>query len=344
MPKFVPINETEEEKQARLKVWALQAKIRRENETPEQRERRLQRYRNRAKKKLDTMTPKQRAERLKIFRENSYLYRRRMKLGETEEEKLERLKKNRVEIKENHSLTVELSKWKEELKKAQIEASKKSANEIQSVEVDVLENPLSDEPINLKDFKIKKAVIKIVDVGRIIKKSQQVAISSNPTSFDHPHKCSICPQSFEYKSSLIVHELQHKKPNDKKELKKFFRCKHCDFLTELIEDIKKHSLNHKSNKNKLKKYFKCKHCKFMTEFKGAISRHVKIHQKNIRCCHCDSIFNDDKSYQEHNKKVHSDQFSCSLCGENYNTKLDLKRHKATHEISKIECFDDANEI
>lgn len=331
------LNETPEERQARLDEWARRSRLKAQKETPEQRQQRLEKYKKRYQEKIANETPEQRAERLLYHRKISKAMRMRRAKGETPEEKEERRKRVLEEKREKFRQKI-ISEAKEKIEKVEktLEILKEKTKNDEKNSSEVFElDPLGEVPkpseihhktcskkfIKFRVLKKRQKSQNPIDAQTSIKQEPEIAIEDLPkNSFaSNFNKCSFCAEIFEFKSELILHEMKCPKKSSNKPqnssqkssqinrpaeiqrqsnstskstkeniLKKFFKCRRCNFMTESKFHIKNHSRDHKKDKNQqlkvdqnLKKYFKCKHCKFLTESKEEIVSHAREHKESV---------------------------------------------------------------
>ncbi|CAH1974856.1 unnamed protein product [Acanthoscelides obtectus] len=154
------------------------------------------------------------------------------------------------------------------------------------------------------------------------------------------HECKHCTYKTTVKGKLAKHMLKHP---DAKSSYKLNECIHCNrtFINKQnlnIHIIKKHPEHAASVTSKI---HECKYCVFKTTSKSDLHRHVRKHPgayEPKECVHCDAVFKDKKSSDNHiiNKhpeyiaSVTSKIYECKYCVFKTTSKSDLHRHMRKH--------------
>ena len=116
--------------------------------------------------------------------------------------------------------------------------------------------------------------------------------------------CSMCPASFDKKSSLFQHfTVMHEKPKTKPSKLKPHGCKECKGTYKTKLSLKKHIKNVHQNLTR----FSCGECKATFGLKYNMKKHVKIvHEKvkSFECQVCEATFGTKYNLQSHNKRIH----------------------------------------
>lgn len=140
-------------------------------------------------------------------------------------------------------------------------------------------------------------------------------------------KCSNCSESFEYKSSLIIHEMSHKRKTT------------CQVCSKKIykENFKEHLKIHLENKS-----YYCDFCLLPFPTKFLLIYHLRTHvnSKLFYCNECGNGFNDKRHFKNH-MLTHIDgrPFKCDLCPKDYRRKQHLEFHLiGAHQTErKLNC-------
>eukprot|EP00116_Pleurobrachia_bachei_P006590 sb/3466852/ len=112
---------------------------------------------------------------------------------------------------------------------------------------------------------------------------------------EYEHKCSICPMSFKWNSSLIVHQQAH--TGDKP-----YKCKECGKKFSRMANYERHQRVHTGERP-----FKCEVCgKKFTQL-GTLKAHMRTHtgEKPFSCTFCG-----EKFAQSISQRLH--EVSCSM--------------------------------
>ena len=116
--------------------------------------------------------------------------------------------------------------------------------------------------------------------------------------------CSMCPASFDKKSSLFQHfTVMHEKPKTRPSKLKPHGCKECKGTFKTKLSLKKHIKTVHQNLTK----FSCEECKATFGLKYNMKKHVKIvHEKvkSFECQVCEATFGTKYNLQSHNKRIH----------------------------------------
>nr|CAI5818733.1 unnamed protein product [Callosobruchus analis] len=143
------------------------------------------------------------------------------------------------------------------------------------------------------------------------------------------------------KDSYVKHLFKHPKTA---RLLKPKTCIHCNskFKSELSHDdhvVRKHPDFIKSVTRKL---YTCTKCPYQTIIKSNFEKHVSVHSKDAndftKCVHCDTMFTDKVSLDDHLAKNHPNFFTpiarkvyaCTICVYKTDQKSVLDRHMSTH--------------
>ena len=193
---------------------------------------------------------------------------------------------------------------------------------------------------------------------------------------DKVHKCEKCEfvamNFFKLKQHIKTdHENLMVRPKRKRrifardnsnQVKKVI-CKHCNFETISIRNLKEHRLSQHAfficvdcdfktdygnlltqhiDKIHSGKVYYCKHCDFTANYYQKWLYHEKSHiQEKLKCQYCDALYNHEQALNNHKRKVHSDQHNkirkltqkcqhCDFAGKLYR---DLKLHRLqVHDI------------
>ena len=62
-----------------------------------------------------------------------------------------------------------------------------------------------------------------------------------------------------------------------------------------------------------------------------IDFHAEIHMK---CPHCESVYFSDHDLKDHVRRVHGKKIPCDLCGQQFHSNFDLKKHNLSKHVSK----------
>ena len=116
--------------------------------------------------------------------------------------------------------------------------------------------------------------------------------------------CSMCPASFDKKSSLFQHfTVMHEKPKTRPTKLKPHGCKECKGTYKTKLSLKKHIKNVHQNLTR----FSCGECKATFGLKYNMKKHVRIvHEKvkSFECQVCEATFGTKYNLQSHNKRIH----------------------------------------
>ncbi len=154
--------------------------------------------------------------------------------------------------------------------------------------------------------------------------------SMHDSTRERNHKCSECDALFFTSDDLKVHKRRHFQVR--------LECMHChkDFANPI--SLKNHLITHDQNR---KRTFKCEQCSkaFFTPLD--VSRHTRnVHgiQARPKCSICSKDFKTEAYLRCHFKNVHFDNTSrfatCPVCQKQI-TKVNMKRHQATHDEQEI---------
>ncbi|XP_048386199.1 zinc finger protein 729-like isoform X1 [Stegostoma tigrinum] len=147
-------------------------------------------------------------------------------------------------------------------------------------------------------------------------------------------------------------ELQCKEEGECENVKKYFSCNLCDFITQhannLIGHMKTHSTGSVSSDPQLpsketvvqssENIFSCKLCSFVTQYPNHFIMHMKTHMKThsnskseYQCSHCSYTTKQSGNFKRH-IQVHLGvrPFKCNKCNYASINFANLKRHLQTH--------------
>ena len=149
--------------------------------------------------------------------------------------------------------------------------------------------------------------------------------------------CSMCPASFDKKSSLFQHfTVKHEKPTTRK-----WNCYTCNSHFRSESKLKRHMeiFHEKSNPSKSKPHG-CKECKGTYKTKPSLKKHIKnVHQNltQFSCGECKATFGLKQNMKQHIRIVHEKvkSFECQVCDATFGTRSNLQNHnKSIHQKSE----------
>jgi DNA-directed RNA polymerase subunit RPC12/RpoP len=269
-------------------------------------------------------------------------------LSETLEEREERLARSRAKLKEKGNPKMETEEERElrleDLKLIDEAMGKKSKVEKEEIQIKFKGGSSEDEE----------------DPFRDVPKSLPDPLT--PIKLDHAHKCSKCPRTFEFRSSLIVHELEHRPK---------IRCPQCPQLVfaETLEEHKKMHKKKKSGEEKgLKSQLEVK--KEVTEEEVEVVKEEMISSENLpakfKCDECKRKFSQKFQLLEHifrdhrgdtkqhclkcgfkthclnlmriHRRSYKPKHVCEVCGWDFTLRqfLDVHRYRA-HDVRNFSC-------
>ncbi|XP_073992494.1 uncharacterized protein [Rhodnius prolixus] len=125
-----------------------------------------------------------------------------------------------------------------------------------------------------------------------------------------PFRCSMCPKTFVYKSTLATHVNQ------------FHQCTTC------LPSACRHS----------SRPWLCPVCGKGFSLKGTLNTHMRTHdpEKHFKCTECPKSFAHKQSYETHMKwhKGEGPQYKCDQCAKSYFNVFALRRHYLKHISQK----------
>ena len=169
-------------------------------------------------------------------------------------------------------------------------------------------------------------------------------------------KCRSCELSFDNKSELLAHRLEHWGPKDFKcdecerefyseySLKKHiakghdlaqFICEMCGKSYATKQGLWKHKEIHSEDQGKK---FKCPICPKTFRVKTSMQKHQVTHtgERPFKCKLCDTRLTCHGNLQRHYQQVHKQNrtkdWVCKTCGERFLTQWLMKMHNKTHTI------------
>ena len=122
------------------------------------------------------------------------------------------------------------------------------------------------------------------------------------------------------------------------------RCYKCSFRGIDENDLR----NHLANIHVIEEEHNCSQCGFQGTSKMEIKNHI-IKKHMINCTQCDFYCDNMKVFEAHKQWIHGkqDTFRCRICGENFESKPNLMKHRKAEHIKTVayckkkasgECF------
>ncbi|KAG5667539.1 hypothetical protein PVAND_015518 [Polypedilum vanderplanki] len=160
------------------------------------------------------------------------------------------------------------------------------------------------------------------------------------------YKCKICNKTFATASTRNAHEKTHEKNSEmeqflNKKENNLYCCPNCDEKFNFAHQLQSHLEKNCYQPPKKKRIYKypCRFCdqQFITKIKAAnhyLDNHdIKIENPQKFCFECNLEVED---YSNH-IRIHTCQFSCSICGLKFLTEETCNQHEATkHPEPKLE--------
>ncbi|GFO12009.1 Zinc finger protein 26 [Plakobranchus ocellatus] len=143
------------------------------------------------------------------------------------------------------------------------------------------------------------------------------------------HVCLKCYTAFPFKAYLMVHQRYH----DQKDALSSYKCENCDFTTENMADLKRHTLNHTGEH-----CFRCCTCTKTFTTHKLLTKHLPAHRPKglIKCSCCNQFFPSRISLSDHKLSVR--KFKCGICGKVFpNRASRLIHYKSDHKDTILRC-------
>ena len=262
-------------------------------------------------------------------------------------EKLNNLNKklNKKEI----NVTVKVKDVKQKIRNEKLDIKNENINKTEEFRLGVRSLDKKEEDRNIKIEKLYKKTVRS-RAPKIAKKS--------PTTFKQ-FECDFCPFSGEVAKKDIVSHMRTEHPQEK-----LFTCESCPYKVNYMPNLNTHR-----NAIHNKKVFKCLRCGWATTWKNSFSEHMRfkhgVFHKNSKykndweisesvCDMCGFSATSELSMKLHKKSqcdMKTDRranrresiqggknCNCTLCGQEFQSKNGLERHKRTkHEGIKFSC-------
>ncbi|GFO12010.1 Zinc finger protein 112 [Plakobranchus ocellatus] len=143
------------------------------------------------------------------------------------------------------------------------------------------------------------------------------------------HVCLKCYTAFPFKAYLMVHQRYH----NQKDALSSYKCESCDFTTENMADLKRHTMIHTGEQ-----CFKCCTCTKTFATHKLLTKHLPTHRPkgHIKCSCCNQFFPSRIALSEH--KLSVQKFKCGICGKVFpNRASRLIHYKSDHKDTILRC-------
>uniref|UniRef100_A0A8D9DXN9 Zinc finger protein 808 n=1 Tax=Cacopsylla melanoneura TaxID=428564 RepID=A0A8D9DXN9_9HEMI len=157
-------------------------------------------------------------------------------------------------------------------------------------------------------------------------------LSKNGLRFDgnkKAHPCTICSKSYQNRTSLQRHLLQHAGVH--------FPCHICSKKFTQKSTLKSHvELAHREEKAS----FPCSQCESVYNSRNHLRRHERLIHTVDRyfCEHCNETFPLRVQLKAHQKSVHPDmKYTCHECSATFRCKSTYRRHRESHAPRLFQC-------
>lgn len=136
--------------------------------------------------------------------------------------------------------------------------------------------------------------------------------------------CPTCSNTFQNRSSLLLHEPKCKMRNKDED---YLDCEFCDkkFSDQFTLEV------HVNVRHVNVKVHRCRECDFETTQYFEFRNHRMTHMNLIKCEKCPKEFPTEKLMQEHAKDAHigPSEFKCGTCAVGFKSSVFLQRHMKT---------------
>lgn len=155
--------------------------------------------------------------------------------------------------------------------------------------------------------------------------------------------CPVCQKMISQRGMPV-----HLKSHQSDDVKKKYKCKHCNYGTQYFGNMSRHLKIMHSNKKDVN-YKQCPDCSFKTLENSRLKRHIKeMHSEEapqFKCEHCEfkSKFNSCLKRHVETAHINTDPVTCPECHKQsaniYTLRIHMKLHKKENEIKIFQCVE-----